>query len=195
MAEHDLIRYGFDDISRPGDREAYAREQALLMRYNDPQTSWDERHTLLRELVECGEDSNVIAPFFVARGDRVRLGRKVFINGGVLISGGAQVEIGDYTLIAPSAQLHTVTHPVDPTERQRWAFWAKPIRIGQNVWIGAGAIICPGVSIGDHSVIGAGSVVTHDVPACVLAAGNPCQVVRQLDPPDMSTLYELRERT
>ncbi|WP_284699819.1 sugar O-acetyltransferase [Chitinolyticbacter albus] len=191
----DLLRFGFDDIGTPENREHFAREVVLLQRYNDPALGWDGRHAMLPQLVaSCGEETNVAAPFMLARGRDVHLGRRVFINAGVTIAAAAPVRIGDYTLIAPHVQIHAVTHPVDPMERQRWAFWSRPITIGENVWIGAGAIICAGVTIGDHSVIGAGSVVTRDIPPCVLAAGNPCRVVRELDPPDPATLYALRDR-
>ncbi|WP_148717383.1 sugar O-acetyltransferase [Chitinolyticbacter meiyuanensis] len=190
-----LLRVGFDDIANPENRARFMREAELLRRYNDPTLSWDERHAMLPELVaSCGEETNVAAPFILARGSDVHLGRRVFINAGVTIAAAAPVTIGDYTLIAPHVQIHGVTHPVDPAERQQWAFWSRPITIGENVWIGAGAIICAGVTIGDHSVIGAGSVVTRDVPSCVLAAGNPCRVVRELDPPDPATMYALRDR-
>ncbi|GAA5786948.1 sugar O-acetyltransferase [Chitiniphilus shinanonensis] len=190
-----LVTYGFDEIFDPEARERYEHERAMLLRYNDPSMSWEEHHAMLPQLVaECGEGTNAAAPLYIGRGSNIRLGRKVFINSGSALDGGAPITIGDYTLIAPGVQVLTVTHPVDPMARQRCAFQAAPITIGQNVWIGAGVIICAGVTIGDHSVIGAGSIVTRDVPSCVLAAGNPCRVVRQLDPPDMATLYAEREK-
>ncbi|XZG70264.1 sugar O-acetyltransferase [Chitinibacteraceae bacterium HSL-7] len=188
------IRVALDAVATDDNRARWRREQELLVSYNDPRTPWPEREAALAEMLgELGEGSSVSSPVYLSRGSQIRIGRKVFINFGVTLSGMADITIGDYTLIAPNVQLHTVTHPVDPYERQQVAFIARPITIGQNVWIGAGAIICPGVTIGDHSVIGAGSVVTRDVPACTFAAGNPCRVIRELDPPDMATLYARRQ--
>ncbi|WP_051710377.1 sugar O-acetyltransferase [Andreprevotia chitinilytica] len=189
MADDNITRFRFEDIGKG--RDDWMRERELLQRFNDEHTSHEERQALLLELFAEAEGANVSPPLLLARGRQVQLGRKVFINSNVAIGGGAPVTIGHHTLIGPNVQIITGTHPVDPAERQRWAFWAAPITIGENVWIGASAIICGGVTIGDHSVIGAGSVVTKDIPACVLAAGNPCRVIRELDPPDPATLYEL----
>lgn len=187
----DLIRYRFEDIKPSPER---ARAWAAVQRFNDNATPPEERRALIQQLFVCADDSaNVTAPLNYGGGHPVKLGRKVFINAGLTLGAAAPVEIGDYTLIGPHVQIHTATHPVDPMERQRWAFWGQPVRIGQNVWIGAGAIICPGVSIGDHSVVAAGSVVVADVPACTLVGGNPARFIRQLDAPDMDTLYALRE--
>ncbi|SMC27495.1 maltose O-acetyltransferase [Andreprevotia lacus DSM 23236] len=187
-----LVRYSFEDIKRGGG-EDWQRERALLDRFNNEQMDEAERRALMRELFAEAEDCWVTPPLGLARGKRVKLGRKVFINSNATIGGGADITIGQHTLLGPNVQLMTATHPVDPTERQRWAFWAAPITIGENVWIGSSAIICAGVTIGDHSVIGAGSVVTKDIPPCVLAAGNPCKVIRELEPPDMATLYDLNQ--
>jgi maltose O-acetyltransferase len=90
------------------------------------------------------------------------------------------VQIGSNVLFGPSVQIYTATHPIKATERRLWLEAAKPVEIGSDVWIGGGAIICPGVKIGDRTVIGAGSVVTKDIPADVVAVGNPCRVLRSL---------------
>ena len=92
-----------------------------------------------------------------------------------------QVTIGSNVLFGPSVQIYTATHPINAVERRKWLESAKPITIGSDVWVGGGAIICPGVTIGDRTVIGAGSVVTRDIPSDVFAAGNPCRVIRPLD--------------
>jgi maltose O-acetyltransferase len=92
-----------------------------------------------------------------------------------------QVTIGSNVLFGPNVQLYTATHPLDWKERASWLEFAKPITIGSNVWMGGGAIICPGVTIGDRSIIGAGAVVTKDIPADSFAAGNPCKVIRSLN--------------
>lgn len=186
------IRVRFDDLP-DGDRDAWRTRLERLQRYNTlPFDAYAERSALLKEIFAEAEQVTVNPPL-VSGGKNVRLGKGVFVNSNVNFGGIAPVTIGRYSLISPNVQLLTVTHPVDPTERQQWAFWAKPITIGENVWIGASVIVCAGVTIGDHSVIGAGSVVTRDIPACVLAAGNPCRVIRELKPPDMKTLYQTHQ--
>lgn len=185
----DTIRIAFADI---GKETHWQREGELLHRFNHlPGESRSERVALLAQLFAQADEVIITPPLGLARGHMVRIGRKVFINYNAQIGALAAITIGHHTLIGPNVQLQTATHPVDPTERQRWAFWAKPITIGENVWIGANAIICGGVTIGNHSVIGAGSVVTRDVPPCVLVGGNPAKVIRELTPPDETTLYEL----
>ena len=183
------LKIAFDQI---GPWEGMEQEIELLERFNQlPPELEHERPQLLKALLAKADEANVSAPFYLMKGHNVTLGRKVFLNQGVVIAAAAPVNIGHHTLIGPTVQIMTGTHPVDPAERQRWAYWAKPITIGENVWIGCSAIICPGVRIGNHSVIGAGSVVMHDIPDCVLAVGNPAQVVKQLTAPDETTLYEL----
>jgi acetyltransferase-like isoleucine patch superfamily enzyme len=183
------IRVGLSDIPS-GDRNARQAAFDRLKQYNNlPFDALEERRALLTEIFAEAVDVMVNPPL-ISGGKNVRLGRHVFVNSNVAFGGVAPITIGAYCLISQNVQLLTITHPVDPTERQQWAYWAKPITIGENVWIGANAIVCAGVTIGDHSVIGAGSVVTRDIPACVLAAGNPCRVIRELKAPDMATLYQ-----
>ena len=109
----------------------------------------------------------------------ITLGRKVFFNFNCVVLDVCEVRIGDFTLFGPAVQIYTATHPLDPILR-RTQESGKPVAIGSDVWVGGAAIICPGVSIGNGTVIGAGSVVTRDIPAGVFAAGNPCRVVRTL---------------
>jgi len=103
----------------------------------------------------------------------------VFFNFNCVVLDVAKVTVGDFTLFGPAVQIYTATHPLD-AELRRQQEYAKPIDIGSDVWVGGGAIICPGVRIGSRSVIGAGSVVTRDVPEGVFAAGNPCRVIREI---------------
>ncbi|WP_410499877.1 sugar O-acetyltransferase [Chitinibacter sp. S2-10] len=183
----DTIKFAFEDL---GKRDLSAERQ-LIQQYNQlAGHQQEEKKALLKQIFALADEVIFSGPLRITGGQLIRIGRKVFINQNVEIAAAAPITIGHHTLISPNVQIQTATHPVDPTERQRWAFWAKPITIGANVWIGANAIICPGVTIGDHSVIGAGSVVSRDIPACSLAVGNPAQVVRQLDSPDETTLYE-----
>ncbi len=186
---HDLVKFPFSSL---GSETHWKAESELLHRFNHlPAGSEHERPALLAQLFAQADEVIISTPLAIARGHLIKLGRKVFINYNAQIAAapGAPITIGHHTIIAPNVQIQTGTHPVDPTDRQQWAYCAKGITIGNNVWIGASAIICAGVTIGDHSVIGAGSIVTRDVPACVLVAGNPARVIRELDPPDESTLY------
>lgn len=139
-----------------------------------------ERAQLLAELFGQETDAWLQPPFFCDYGTNISLGKKVFFNFNCVVLDVMPVIIGDYTLFGPAVQIYTATHPLDAAERRRGLEAAKPITIGRDVWVGGGAIICPGVTIGDRSVIGAGSVVTKDIPADVIAAGNPCRVIRPL---------------
>jgi maltose O-acetyltransferase len=140
----------------------------------------DARRQILTKLFGQGGDSVWMQPpFFCDYGSNIHLGQRVFFNFNCVVLDVCRVTIGDYTLFAPAVQIYTATHPLDPVLRRTQEF-AKPIDIGSDVWVGGGAIICPGVKIGSGSVIGAGSVVTRDIPDGVMAAGNPCRVIREI---------------
>jgi len=141
----------------------------------------EERRRILRKLLGTGGDSVWMQPpFFCDYGANIHLGERVFFNFNCVVLDVAEVKIGDFTLFGPSVQIYTATHPMDAAER-RLHEYAKPITIGSDVWVGGAAVICPGVSIGSKSVIGAGSVVTRDIPEGVFAAGNPCRVIRPVE--------------
>jgi maltose O-acetyltransferase len=142
----------------------------------------EERQRLLSELFGAETDAWIQPPFFCDYGTNIVLGTKVFFNFNCVVLDCAKVTIGDNVLFAPSVQIYTATHPISAAERRTWRESAKPITIGSDVWVGGGAIICPGVTIGDRTVIGAGSVVTRDIPSDVIAAGNPARVIRELPP-------------
>jgi maltose O-acetyltransferase len=158
------------------------RAQILLARYNatgpdDPEA----RSTLLRELLGAGGDGADIQPRFSCDyGYNIRLGKRAFINYNCVFLDCAPIEIGDDLQMAPSVQLYAATHPLDRATRAAGLEYARPIRIGDGVWIGGGAIVLPGVTIGDGVVVGAGSVVTHDLPPGSVAAGNPARIIRSL---------------
>lgn len=136
---------------------------------------------LLEELLgSLGEDAFVKPPLFVDYGENIRIGARTFVNYNLTALDVAAVTIGEDCQIGPNVQLLTPTHPVEPGPRRDRLEAALPITIGDNVWLGGGVIVCPGVSIGDDSVIGAGAVVTRDVPAGVVAVGNPARVVRSV---------------
>lgn len=140
------------------------------------------RRRLLDELLGYESDVWLQPPFYCDYGTNIKLGRKVFFNFNCVVLDCTQVTIGNHTLFGPAVQIYTATHPLDAAERRAGLESAKPITIGDDVWVGGGAVICPGVTIGDRAIIGAGSVVTKDIPAGVIAAGNPCRVIRVNEP-------------
>ena len=141
----------------------------------------EERRTILRALFGSGgEDVWMQPPFFCDYGTNISLGTKCFFNFNCVILDVCPVRIGDYTLFGPAVQIYTALHPLDALLRRKQEY-GKPVTIGSDVWVGGGAIICPGVLIGARSVLGAGSVVTRDIPAGVFAAGNPCRVIREIE--------------
>ena len=125
-----------------------------------------------------GENCYIEPPFFCDYGYNIELGKNVYLNCNCVILDCLTVKIGDFTKIGPNVHFYTVEHPLNPIERKLGYELAKPIIIGENVWIGGGAIILSGVEIGDNSVIGAGSVVTKNLPNNVIAVGNPCKIIR-----------------
>jgi maltose O-acetyltransferase len=140
----------------------------------------EARRRILRELFgKGGESVWMQPPFFCDYGSNILLGERVFFNFNCVVLDVCRVEIGDFTLFGPAVQIYTATHPMNAELRRKQEF-AKPIKIGSDVWVGGGAIFCPGVTIGSKSVIGAGSVVTRDIPDGVFAAGNPCRVIREI---------------
>ncbi len=140
----------------------------------------DDRRRILAGLFGTGGDSVWMQPpFFCDYGANTHLGQRCFFNFNCVILDVCEVRIGDYCQFGPAVQIYTATHPLDAKLRRSQEF-GKPITIGSDVWVGGGAILCPGVTVGDNSVIGAGSVVTRAIPANVFAAGNPCRVVREL---------------
>jgi maltose O-acetyltransferase len=140
----------------------------------------DQRRRLLGELFGAGGETVWLQPpFFCDYGANIVLGERVFFNFNCVVLDVCRVTIGDFTLFGPAVQIYTATHPLDAALRRHQEY-GKPVEIGADVWVGGGAIICPGVRIGSRTVVGAGSVVTRDLPEAVLAAGNPCRVIRPL---------------
>jgi len=139
----------------------------------------DQRRRIVEQLFAAGGDTVWMQPpFYCDYGSNIVLGQRVFFNFNCVVLDVCRVKIGDFTLFGPAVQIYTATHPM-AAELRRSQEFGKPIEIGSDVWVGGGAIICPGVRIGSKSVIGAGSVVTRDIPSGVFAAGNPCRVVRE----------------
>lgn len=158
-----------------------ARRSAVLDRFNAPGLSDAERMAILRELLaHIGEDTVVRAPLQMDYGYQTTIGARSFINVGAVILDVARVTIGDDVQIGPNVQLLTPTHPLEAAPRRAKLEAAEPIVIGDNAWLGGGVIVCPGVTVGPDTVVGAGAVVTRDLPAGVLAVGNPARVIREL---------------
>ena len=156
-----------------------ARERCHTLNHGQPR---DEslRRRVLNDLFASGGDTVWLeTPFRCDYGTNIHLGEKVYFNFDCVILDVCKVRIGNHVFIAPGVHIYTATHPLEAALRRTQEF-GKPITIGSDVWIGGKAIICPGVTIGDRSVIGAGSVVTKDVPAGVVVAGNPAKVIRKL---------------
>ncbi len=141
----------------------------------------EARRRLLRELFGAGGDSVLMQPpFYCDYGHNIALGERVYFNFNCVVLDVCPVQIGSFSMFGPAVQIYTALHPLDAAAR-RDKEYGKPVVIGPDVWVGGGAIIQPGVSIGARSVIGAGSVVTRDIPADVVAVGNPCRVVRPIE--------------
>jgi maltose O-acetyltransferase len=153
------------------------RVSAWMDRYNARQTlSQPERQALLEEMFgSVGAGCNIRPPFHCDYGYNISLGRGVFMNFNGCILDVVRVSIGDMTQIGPGVQILTADHPRDPEDRRRMLEFGRPVTIGANVWIGGGAILLPGITVGDDAIIGAGSVVTRDVPAGATVVGNPAR--------------------
>jgi maltose O-acetyltransferase len=162
--------------------EESRRAMGLTHRINttDP-TERDTLRALFTELLgEYGEESTIRPPFHCDYGYQISMGARSFANFGLVVLDVAKVTIGDDVQIGPNVQLLTATHPIDPgPRRDKWEA-AEPIVIGHNVWLGGGVIVCPGVTIGADTVVGAGSVVVQDLPAGVVAVGSPARTIRKL---------------
>ncbi|MGP9528806.1 sugar O-acetyltransferase [Glutamicibacter sp. AOP5-A2-18] len=138
------------------------------------------REILVDLVGTLGEGAHVNPPLFVDYGENIHIGARTFINYNLTALDVATITIGEDCQIGPNVQLLTPTHPIDPQPRRDKLEAAQPISLGDNVWLGGGVIVCPGVSIGENSVIGAGAVVTKDIPANVVAVGNPARVIRSI---------------
>jgi maltose O-acetyltransferase len=164
----------------------FARAQVLLERYN--RTEHAEQHVrdeILRELIgDLGAGVHIRPPFHLEYWTRVSIGARTFFNYDCLMLDVAPVTIGAACQVASRVQFITATHPLDPEPRRIGWESAKPIVLGDNVWLSSGAIVCPGVTIGDHTVVGAGAVVTRDLPAGVVAMGVPARALREIGEQD-----------
>ena len=169
--------------------------QEKLGRFNAlPPQAREEAAALLKELFgKTRESVHVVPPLYCDYGTNIQVGENFFANYHFTVLDCAPVNIGDNVQIAPNVSIYSAGHPLHPDSRNSGYEYALPITIGDNVWIGGNVVICPGVTIGDCAVIGAGSVVTRDVPPWTVAAGNPCRVLRQITEADRDFYYKDRK--
>lgn len=184
------IPYRYDDATLLGDQHIY---QDNMIAYNRTlATETEKRQKLLQEVfAEVGEGCTVETPLNANWGCKhVHLGKGIYINSNVTFVDDEHIFIGDFSMISPNVVFTTSGHPILPILRENHYVYNLPIHIGRNVWIGSGCQIMPGISIGDNSVIGAGSVVTHDIPSNVVAFGVPCKVIREIGEKDKQYYYK-----
>ncbi len=151
-----------------------------------------KRQKMMKKMfADVGENTYIESPFYANWGGRyVHLGKNVYMNFGVTLVDDTHIYIGDYTMFGPNVTVATAGHPILPELREKAYQYNAPVHIGKNCWIGTGAIILPGVTIGDDTVIGAGSVVTKDIPMGVVAVGNPCRVLREINDHDREYYFK-----
>lgn len=182
----------YDANNDPQVLEALDECKELCFDYNQMRPSdRAARLEALREIVgSMGEHADVVSPFWCDYGANIHLGEGFYANHGLVILDGAPVTFGHDVYLAPNCVFSTAGHPLDTERRNQGLEYALPITVGDNVWLGMGVLVCPGVTIGSDVVIGAGSVVTKDIPSGVVAVGNPCRVLREITEADVER-YQL----
>ena len=184
------------EIYDPADKEIMEEQLQCLNRLYDfnatRPTELEKREELLKQmLAEVGDGCYIEPPFHSNWGGKhVHFGKFVYANFNLTLVDDTHIYVGDYTLIGPNVTIATAGHPINPTLREKALQYNASVKIGKNCWIGAGAIILPGVTIGDNVVIGAGSVVTKDIPNNVVAVGNPCKVLREVGQKDKEYYFK-----
>lgn len=188
MTEKEKMAAGlwYDANSDPQLLSDRARAEELCAAFNAaPPGDAQGRDRLLRALVpELGKDVVILSPFYADYGVNCRIGDGSFLNHGVYLMDGAPITLGRHCFLGPGCGLYTANHPLDAAQRAQGLERALPITLGDDVWLGGNVVVLPGVTIGSGSVIGAGSVVTRDIPPGVVAAGNPCRVLRPITEAD-----------
>lgn len=164
----------------------------LIYEYNNLRPSERERKfELIKKILgKTGDYVNIEAPFHCDYGKNIEVGEEFFANYNFTVLDVAKVTIGDHAQIAPNVSIYTAGHPIHPDSRNSGYEYGIPVTIGNNVWIGGNSVILPGVTIGDNVVIGAGSVVTKDIPDNMIAAGNPCKLIREITEADRDYYYK-----
>jgi len=196
MTDREKIHSG--EIYFPNGSEIMDEQLAYLDKMDEynaiPRRFVERRAAMLPQMfAEVGEGCYIESPFYANwGGHHVHLGKGVYANFGATFVDDTHIYIGDATMLGPNVVIATAGHPIDPELRARALQYNMPVRIGRNCWLGAGVIVMPGVTIGDNTVIGAGSVVTKDIPSGVVAIGNPCKVMREVGQHDRE--YYFRDR-
>lgn len=197
MSNKDKMHTG--ELYLPGDVEIMKEQQICLDKLYDYNmtrpTESEKRQELLKEMfAEIGEDCYIEPPFHANWGGKhVHFGKCVYANFNFTAVDDTHIYVGDYTMFGPNVILATAGHPILPKLRQEAYQYNMPVHIGNNCWLGAGVIVLPGVTIGDNTVIGAGSVVTKDIPSNVVAVGNPCRVLREINEHDKKYYFKNRK--
>ena len=197
MSNKDKMHTG--ELYLPGDVEIMKEQQICLDKLYDYNmtrpTESEKRQELLKEMfAEIGEDCYIEPPFHANWGGKhVHFGKCVYANFNFTAVDDTHIYVGDYTMFGPNVILATAGHPILPKLRQEAYQYNMPVHIGKNWWLGAGVIVLPGVTIGDNTVIGAGSVVTKDIPSNVVAVGNPCRVLREINEHDKKYYFKNRK--
>ncbi len=185
-------------LYNPGNPEIMAEQLRLLdtlREYNEiPHVDMERREAKLRTMfAEIGEGCYVESPFHANfAGKHVHFGKGIYVNFNLTLVDDTHIYVGDYTMIGPNVTIATAGHPICPELREKGMQYNLPVHIGRNCWLGAGVVVLPGVTIGDNVVIGAGSIVTRDIPSNMVAVGNPCRCLREVGERDR--IYYFRDR-
>lgn len=196
MTQLEKIHSG--EIYDPADDEIMEQQLQCLNKLYDfnmtRPTELDKREEMLKcMLAEIGENCYIEPPLHANWGGKhVHFGKNVYANFGLTLVDDTHIYVGDGTMFGPNCVIATAGHPIDPELRERQLQYNIPVHIGKNCWLGAGVLVMPGVTIGDNTVIGAGSVVTKDIPANVIAVGNPCKVLREIGEHDKEFYFKDR---
>ena len=191
MTEQERMKAGYIWLDDAENMALQAKAKTLVKKFNSlPPEAMEERMALNQEIFgSCGKNVWIVPPMKLAVGKYISIGEGCYFNAGTTFIDDWKIEIGKNCLFGPNVTLCTTGHPISPNHRMD-GMYSFPIKIGNTCWIGANVIVLPGVTIGDNTVIGAGSVVTKDIPANVVAAGNPCRVLRSIDERDEACYFK-----
>ncbi len=184
------------ELYLPGDEEIMKEQLKCLDKLYDfnhtRPSEFKKRQEMMKEMfAEIGEECYIESPFYANWGGaNIHLGKNIYFNFGVTMVDDTHIYVGDYTLFGPNVTIATAGHPLLPELRAKAYQYNASVRIGKNCWLGAGVLVMPGVTIGDNVVIGAGSVVTKDIPSDVIAVGNPCRVLREINDHDKEYYFK-----
>lgn len=197
MSMKDKMHSG--ELYLPNDKEIIIEQGkclARLKRFNklSPVRLLSRQRLMKKMFAEVGEDCYIESPFYANFGGKhIHFGKNVYCNFGVTMVDDTHIYVGDYTMFGPNVTVATAGHPILPELREKVYQYNMPVHIGKNCWIGAGAVIVPGITIGDNVVVGAGSVVTKDLPSNVIAVGNPCKILREINEHDREYYFKDRK--